>query len=233
METNSKFTLKRATLIAAIGTTVYTFFVPICRMLFGQNAVWFNYAEHPWCYDVWYTFFSCVLMVSWAVLALGIIRDGEHFPTLGKGVRYALLVFAIAFSVYILCSHSFAFYQGRRVVCAAPWLLLLFLTVCDAVLWYLYAHIHTALRPRLPRWQKGICWTAVVLTLLVVVVQLVAVLWYAYSVMQSGSTLFPREVYYNTNCIRNWMIFCISVVFYLFIFFQPSLNRKARRKMQG
>lgn len=56
METHSKFTLKRATLIAAVGTTIYTFFVPVCRMLFGQNTVWFNYAEHPWCCDVWHTF---------------------------------------------------------------------------------------------------------------------------------------------------------------------------------
>ena len=228
-----RLTLKHATLIAAIGTTVYTFFVPICRMLFGHNAVWFNYAEHPWLYNAWYLFFSCTLMVSWAVLALGMIRDEEHIPILGKGFRYALLVFVVVLGIYILLDNSIIVSQGRLWLYTDRWLQLLFLLVCDVVLWYIYAHIHTAGHPHLPHWQKGLCWAVVVLTLLVVAVQLVAVLWYAYSVMQSGSTLFPREVYYNTNCIRNWMIFCIPVVFYLFIFFQPSLNRKARRKMQG
>lgn len=224
METNFKFTLKRATLIAAIGTTAYTFFVPVCRMLFGYNAVWFNYAEHPWCCDVWRTFFSCVLMASWAVLALGIICDGEHFPILGKGVRYTLLAFIIALGVYILCSQSFAFYQGRRIVCTAPWLFLLFLTVCNAVLWYLYAHIHTALRQGLPRWQKGICWAAVVLTLLVVAKQTVVAMWYAWRAIQCHrlvSVPVFREVHYNADWICNWLMFCIPVVFFLLVFLQP------------
>ena len=86
-KSTSPFPLKRVALIAAIGTTLYTFFVPICQALFGHSAVWFNYAEHPWCCNAWYIFFSCILMVSWAVFALGIIRDGEHFPTFGKGTR--------------------------------------------------------------------------------------------------------------------------------------------------
>lgn len=228
--THSKFTLKRATLIAAIGTTAYTFFVPVCRILFGQNAVWFNYAEHPWCCDVWHTFFSCVLMVSWAVLALGIIRDGEHFPALGKGFRYALLVFAIAFSVYILCSHSFAFYQGRRVVCAAPWLFLLFPVVCSAVLWYLYAHTDTTQRPRIPRWQKGVCWAVVVLTLLVVAKQTVAAMWYVWRAIQHCrlvSVPVFREVHYNAVWICNWLMCCIPLVFFLLIFLQPISIRRA------
>ncbi len=111
METiHSKLTLKRATLVAAVGTTVYTFLVLVCRMLFGHNTVWFNYAEHPWCCNAWHTFFSCVLMVSWAVFALGIIRDGEHFPILGKGFRYALLVFTLA-------PGGFCFFQWCTVPC--------------------------------------------------------------------------------------------------------------------
>lgn len=44
----SPLTLKRTALIAAIGTTVYTIFVPVCQMSFGYNAAWLNYMEHPW-----------------------------------------------------------------------------------------------------------------------------------------------------------------------------------------
>lgn len=230
----SKLTLKHVAFIAAIGTTVYTFFVPICNMLFDRTFLWL-YAEHPWLYQAWYRFFSCVLMVSWAVFALGMIRDGAHFPILGKRLRYAVLAFAIIFCLYILCNFyvSIIYVHGKWMIRTDLWFYLFFLSVCDVVLWYIYIHPYNPdPHPHLPRWQKGLCWVTIVLTLLVVVITMVAVLWYAQRVsMQSGTLLYPREMYYTACCIYNWLMYCIPIVFFLLIFFQPAIQKSSNSQL--
>lgn len=218
---HSKLTLKRATLIAAIGTTVYTFFVPVCRILSECNAQWFNYAAHPWLYNAWHLFFSCLLMVSWAVFALGIIYDKEHLPILSKGFRYVLLAFVVVSCTCILC-HPPILTGGRWMIYADLWQQLLFLIMCDVVLWHIYAHIHTARHPHLPHWQNGLCWATVVLTLLVVAKDIFAVLWYVQSV---DSRLSSREIYYNASWICNWLTYFLPVVFYFLLFLQPITTR--------
>lgn len=228
----SRLTLKHAAFIAAIGTTVYTFFVPLCHMLFEHAALWCS-AEQPWLYKAWYLFFHCLLMVSWAVFALGIIRDGEHFTVFGKWLRYALLVFAIIFCLYILCNLSIICVHGHWIIYTEPRFQLFFLSVCDVVLWYIYAHMHTARHSHLSRRQKGLCCATVVLTLMVVVINIVAVLWYAQCVFTQGNTFYPREMYYAACCVYTWLMYCIPVVFCLLIFFQPAIVHRAEHKVQS
>lgn len=232
-KTTSPLTLKRAALIAAIGTTIYTFFVPICQTLFGHSAVWFNYAEHPWCCNACYIFFSCILMVSWAVFALGIIRDGEHFPTFGKGTRYALLIMALFFLILSFLSVDYCLFP-RKCIFMPKWARVLFYTVSSSLLWCIYARVSSDNHSYKPRWQTGICWTAVVLTLLVAIKQTTAIIGYATGLFtrQRGFILIFREVHYNADWICNWLMHCIPVVFFLLIFIQPVTTRRAQRKLQ-
>ncbi len=229
----SPLTLKRTTLIAAIGTTVYTIFVPVCQLLFGNNAAWFNYGEHPWCYNAWYIFFSCVLMVSWAVFALGIIRDGEHLPAFGRNSRYALLIMALVFLVMSFLSVDYCMFP-RKCIFMPMWARVLFYMVSSSLLWYIYAHISYDNHSYKPRWQKGICWTIVVLTLLVAVKQMTAIIGYAIGLFSGQRGFIPifREVHYNADWICNWLMHGIPVVFFLLIFFQPLITRRAQRKLQ-
>ncbi len=232
-KSTSPLTLKRAALIAAIGTTVYTFFVPVCRMLFGYNAVWFNYAEHPWCCNAWYIFFSCILMVSWTVFALGVIRNGEHFPVFGRKSRYALLIMALFFLVMSFLSVDYCLFP-RKCIFMPMWARVLFYVLSSSLLWYIYVHISSDNHSYKPCWQKGICWMVVVLTSLVTVKQTTAVIGYAMGLFtrQRGFILIFREVHYNADWICNWLMHGIPVVFFLLIFFQPIITRCTQRKLQ-
>ena len=232
-KSTSPLTLKRAALIAAIGTTVYTFFVPVCRMLFGYNAVWFNYAEHPWCCNAWYIFFSCILMVSWTIFALGVVRDGEHFPVFSRKSRYALLIMALFFLVMSFLSVDYCLFP-RKCIFMPMWARVLFYAVSSSLLWYIYVHISSDNYSYKPRWQKGICWTVVVLTSLVTVKQITAIIGYAIGLFtrQHGFILIFREVHYNADWICNWLMHGIPIVFFLLIFFQPIITCCAQRKLQ-
>jgi len=232
-KSTSSLTLKRAAFIAAFGTTVYTIFVPVCQMLFGDNAAWLIHGEQPWCYNAWYIFFSCVLMASWAVFTLGIIRDGEHLPTFNRKARYALLIMALFFSVMSFFSVNYCMFP-RKCIFMPMWARVLFYAISSFLLWYIYAHISSDNHSYNPRWQKGICWTVVVLTLLVVVKQMTAIIGYAIGLFtrQYGFILIFREVHYNADWICNWLMHGIPVVFFLLIFFQPIITRIAQRKLK-
>ena len=122
-KSTSSFTLKRAALIAAIGTTIYTLFEPVCRMVVGDRW-WLYFDDHMLYNDVWHIFFSSILIASCVVFAIGVLSDGEHFPILGKGIRYILFGIAIALCGNILW---FALSDSRHIIDTVPWLNLFFL----------------------------------------------------------------------------------------------------------
>lgn len=235
----TKFTLKQATLIAAIGTTIYVFFSPICRLLLGEDTLWFNYQEHPWCSNAWYILFSGILMVSWATLALGIIRDGKHFPIFSKRVRYTLLIITILLLLMIflprlLFPMNYLSYP-RRFIHMPAWVCILHYIVWITLLWYIYVHIFPSNHSYQPRWQKGICWAMVILTLLVVVKQITAIIGYAFGLLTGkrlGIIHIFREVHYNADWICNWLTYYIPITFYLLIFMQPIISSLTQRKSQ-
>lgn len=228
----SPLTLKRVALIAAIGTTVYTLFEPVCRMIVGDRW-WLYFDAHMLCNDIWHIFFSSVLMVSCVVFAVGVLCDGKHFPVLGKGIRYMLLGIAIVSSSNILW---FALSDNRRIMDTVPWLYLLFLLGANVVLWYIYTHAANDTLPNHTRWQKRICRVSVVLSLLVMAKQIPAVIWYVWQYTQfpeiAHVSMF-RNLLGNCDWLCNWLILCVSIVFFLLVLCQSVLTRRAQRKVQN
>ena len=230
-KSTSPLTLKRASLIAAVGTTVYTLFEPVCRMVVGDRW-WLYFDDHMLYNDVWHIFFSSVLMVSCVVFAVGVLCDGNYFPILGKGIRYILLGIAIASCCNILW---FALAENRRIMDTVPWLYLLFLLGADAVLWYIYTHATEDIQPNRSRWQKSICRTSILLALSVLVKQIPSLIWYVWKCTQfpvAHVSMF-RNILGRCDWLCNWLILCVSIVFFLLVLCQPVLTCRAQRKVQN
>lgn len=230
-KSTSPLTLKRATLIAAIGTTIYTLFEPICRMIVGDRW-WLYFEDHLLCNDIWHIFFSAVLIVSCVVFAIGVLRDGKHFPILGKEIQYTLLGIALVSCGNILW---FALAENSRIMDTVPWLYLLFLLGADVVLWYIYAHAAEDTLPNHTRWQKGICRTSILLVLSVLAKQIPSVIWYVWKNLQfpeiAHVSMF-RNLLGSYDWLCNWLILCISIVFFLLVVLQPIITRCTQRKLQ-
>lgn len=230
-KSTSPLTLKRATLIAAIGTTIYTLFEPICRIIVGDRW-WLYFEDHLLCNDIWHIFFSAVLIVSCVVFAIGVLRDGKHFPILGKEIQYTLLGIALVSCGNILW---FALAENRRIMDTVPWLYLLFLLGADVVLWYIYAHAAEDTLPNHTRWQKGICRTSILLVLSVLAKQIPSVMWYVWKNLQfpeiAHVSMF-RNLLGSYDWLCNWLILCISIVFFLLVVLQPIITRCTQRKLQ-
>ena len=230
-KSTSPLTLKRASLIAAVGTTVYTLFEPVCRMIVGDR--WWLYLEdHLLCNDIWHIFFSAVLIVSCVVFAIGVLRDGKHFPIMGKEIRYTLIGIALVSCGNILW---FALAENRRIMDTVPWLYLLFLLGADVVLWYIYAHAAEDTLQNHTRWQKGICRTSILLVLSVLAKQIPSVIWYVWKNLQfpeiAHVSMF-RNLLGSYDWLCNWLILCISIVFFLLVVLQPIITRCTQRKLQ-
>ena len=230
-KSTSPLTLKRAALIAAIGTTIYTLFEPICRMIVGDRW-WLYFEDHMLCNDIWHIFFSAVLIVSCVVFAIGVLRDGKHFPIMGKEIRYTLIGIALVSCGNILW---FALAENRRIMDTVPWLYLLFLLGADVVLWYIYAHAAEDTLPNHTRWQKGICRTSILLVLSVLAKQIPSVIWYVRKNLQfpeiAHVSMF-RNLLGSYDWLCNWLILCISIVFFLLVVLQPIITRCTQRKLQ-
>jgi len=231
-KSTSSFPLKRAALIAAIGTTVYTLFEPVCRMVAGDRW-WLYFDDHPLYNEVWHIFFSSVLIVSCVVFAIGALCDGKHFPILGKGIRYLLLGIAIASCGNILW---FALSDNRRILDTVPWLYLLFLLGANVVLWYIYVYATEDTFPNHTRWQKGIRMVTVVLSLSVMAKQIPSVMWYAWRNLQfpeiAHKSMF-RNLLGSCDWLCNGLILCVSIVFFLLVVLHPLITRRAQRKIQN
>lgn len=230
-KSTSPLTLKRAALIAAIGTTIYTLFEPICRMIVGDRW-WLYFEDHMLCNDIWHIFFSAVLIVSCVVFAIGVLRDGKHFPIMGKEIRYTLIGIALVSCGNILW---FALAENRRIMDTVPWLYLLFLLGADVVLWYIYAHAAEDTLPNHTRWQKGICRTSILLALSVLVKQIPSVIWYVWKNLQFQGIVHKsmfRNLLGSYDWLCNWLILCISIVFFLLVVLQPIITRCTQRKLQ-
>lgn len=231
-KSTSPLTLKRASLIAAVGTTVYTLFEPVCRMVVGDRW-WLYFDDHMLYNDVWHIFFSSVLIVSCVVFAIGVLCDGNYFPILGKGIRYMLLGIAIVSCSMILW---FAMSDNRRILDTVPWLYLLFLLGANVVLWYIYTHAANDTLPNHTRWQKHICRVSVVLSLLVMAKQIPAVIWYVWKNLQFPGIVHQsmfRNLLGSCDWLCNWLILCVSIVFFLLVLCQSVLTRRAQRKVQN
>lgn len=230
-KSTSPLTLKRAALIAAIGTTIYTLFEPICRMIVGDRW-WLYFEDHMLCNDIWHIFFSAVLIVSCVVFAIGVLRDGKHFPIMGKEIRYTLIGIALVSCGNILW---FALAENRRIMDTVPWLYLLFLLGADVVLWYIYAHAAEDTLPNHTRWQKGICRTSILLVLSVLAKQIPSVIWFVWKNLQfpeiAHVSMF-RNLLGSYDWLCNWLILCISIVFFLLVVLQPIITRCTQRKLQ-
>ena len=230
-KSTSPLTLKRAALIAAIGTTIYTLFEPFCRMIVGDRW-WLYFDNHLLCNDIWHIFFSFVLMVSCVVFTIGVLRDDKHFPIFGKEMRYTLLVIALVACGNILW---FALAENRRIMDTVPWLYLLFLLVANVVLWYIYIYAAEDTLPNNTRWQKGIRSVSVVMAFSVIVKQILAVIWYAWKNLQfPGIAHVPmfRNLPGSCDWLCNWLILCISIAFFLLVVLQSITTRKVQCKLQ-
>ena len=230
-KSTSPLTLKRATLIAAIGTTIYTLFEPICRIIVGDRW-WLYFEDHMLCNDIWHIFFLSVLIVSCVVFAIGVLRDGKHFPILGKGIRYTLIGIALVSCGNVLW---FALAENRRIMDTVPWLYLLFLLGANVVLWYIYAHAAEDTLPNHTRWQKSICRTSILLALSVLVKQIPSVIWYVWKNLQFQGIVHKsmfRNLLGSYDWLCNWLILCISIVFFLLVVLQPIITRCTQRKLQ-
>ena len=172
-------------------------------------------------------------MVSWTVFAIGIIRDGEHFPAFSRKFRYALLVMALFFLVMSFLSVDYCLFP-RKCIFMPMWARVLFYMVSSSLLWYIYANISSDNHSYKPRWQKGSCWAVVVLTLLVAVKQMTAIIGYVIGLFPGQRGFIPifREVHNNAAWICNWLMHGIPIVFFLLIFFQPIITCCAQRKLQ-
>lgn len=146
--TTHKSALKKAIRFAAIGTTLYTLFVPMLQVTFYDKITWLNFCEHPWINNAWFLFFNSVLLLSWAAFALGIIRDGEHFPPINKWVRYALLVLAIVI-ILLIPSYYWRMYWHSYTDLYVVYVALICVLNCvyPILLWYLYARTSSANTP--------------------------------------------------------------------------------------
>lgn len=219
--------LKRTALIAAIGTTGYTLFESVFRMVVGDRW-WLYFDDHLLYNNVWHIFFSSVLIVSCVVFALGVLCDGKHFPILGKGIWYVLLGIAIVSCSIILC---FALSDNKRIMDAVPWLYLLFLLETDAVLWYIYIHTTEDIQPNRSRWLKSICRTTILLALSVLVKQIPSVIWYVWKCTQfpeiAHESMF-RNILGRLDWLCNGLILCVSIVFFLLVVLQPLITRRAQ-----
>lgn len=231
-KSTSPLSLKRAALIAAIGTTIYTLFEPVCRMVVGDRW-WLYFEDHMLCNDIWHIFFSSVLIVSCVVFAIGVLRDGKHFPISGKEIQYTLLGIALVACGNILW---FALSDNRRIMDTVPWLYLLFLLGANIVLWYIHVHAANDTLPNYTRWQKSIRSVSVVLSLLVMAKQIPAVIWYVWQYTQfpeiAHVSMF-RNLLGNCDWLCNWLILCVSIVFFLLVLCQSVLTRRAQRKVQN
>ncbi len=230
-KSTSPLTLKRAAIIAAIGTTVYTLFEPVCRMIVGDRW-WLYFEDHMLCNDIWHIFFSAVLIVSCVVFAIGVLRDGKHFPIMGKEIRYTLLGIALVSCGNILW---FALAENRRIMDTVPWLYLLFLLGANVVLWYIYVHAAEDTLPNHTRWQKGIRSVSVVLALSVIAKQIPTVIWYVWKNLQFPGIVHKsmfRNLLGSCDWLCNWLILCVSVVFFLLIVLQSLITHRAQRKLQ-
>lgn len=223
--------LKRTALIAAIGTTGYTLFEPVCRMVVGDRW-WLYFEDHMLCNDIWHIFFSSVLIVSCVVFAIGVLRDGKHFPISGKEIQYTLLGIALVACGNILW---FALSDNRRIMDTVPWLYLLFLLGANIVLWYIHVHAANDTLPNYTRWQKSIRSVSVVLALLVIAKQIPAVIWYVWKNLQFSGIVHKsmfRNLLGSCDWLCNWLILCISIVFFLLVVLQSLTTCKAQCKLQ-
>ena len=230
-KSTSPLTLKRAALIAAIGTTVYTLFEPVCRMAVGDRW-WLYFDDHLLYNDVWHIFFSSILIASCVVFAIGVLSDGEHFPILGKGILYILFGIAIALCGNILW---FALSDSRHIIDTVPWLNLFFLLGADAVLWYIYTHATEDIQPSRSRWQKSICRISILLALSVLAKQIPSIIWYVWRCTQfpvAHVSMF-RNLLGRLDWLCNGLILCVSIVFFLFVFLQYLITRRAQREIHN
>ena len=226
-KSTSSFTLKRAALIAAIGTTIYTLFEPVCRMVVGDRW-WLYFDDHLLYNDVWHIFFSSILIVSCVVFAIGVLSDGEHFPILGKGILYILFGIAIASCGNILW---FALSDSRRIMDTVPWLYLFFLLGADAVLWYIYTHATEDIQYSRSLWQK----ISILLALSVLAKQIPSIIWYVWRCTQfpvAHVSMF-RNLLGRLDWLCNGLILCVSIVFFLFVFLQYLSTRRAQREIHN
>lgn len=230
-KSTSPLTLKRAALIAAIGTTIYTLFEPVCRMVIGDRW-WLYFEDHMLCNDIWHIFFSAVLIVSCVVFAIGVLRDGKHFPISGKEIQYTLLGIALVACGNILW---FALSDNRRIMDTVPWLYLLFLLGANIVLWCIHVHAANDTLPNYTRWQKGIRSVSVVLALSVIAKQIPTIIWYVWKNLQFPGIVHKsmfRNLLGSYDWLCNWLILCISIVFFLLVVLQPIITRCTQRKLQ-
>jgi len=224
----SPLTLKRTALIAAIGTTIYTLFEPVCRMVVGDRW-WLYFDDHMLYNDAWHIFFSSILIASCVVFAIGVLCDGKHFPILGKGIQYMLLGIAIASCGNILW---FALSDSRYIMDTVHWLYLLFLLGADAVLWYIYTHTTENIQPSCSRWQKSICRISILLALSVLAKQIPSVIWYVWRCTQfpvAHVSMF-RNLLGRLDWLCNGVILCVSIVFFLLVFLRYLITRRAQRE---
>lgn len=244
--TTHKLTLKTTALIAAVGTTLYTLFVLMLQALFGNQITWLNFCEHPQICNAWFLSFHSILLLSWAVFSLGIIRDGEHFPPINKWVRYALLVLAIGliliipFSYYSIFRYAYSYHSHIVVRCTLG-------VIYSILLWCLYTHtlstniftssadalaLPDTMPSRNPRWLRFVCWVVFVSALLVWLGFVVAIAIYAVGVFGDDIHYIctAREMCYRVNSGCNLLFHFVPILFCLLVFLQPIINRRSGDK---
>ena len=240
--TTHKSSLKKATRFAAIGTTLYTLFVPMLQVTFYDKIAWLDFQEHPWINNAWFLFYDSVLLLSWAAFALGVIRDGEHFPPINGWIRYVSLVLAIGiiliipFSYYSIFRYAYSYHPHIVVRCTLG-------VIYSILLWCLYTHtlstniftssadVHAspdALPSRNPRWLKFVCWVVFVSALLVWLGFVVAIAICAVGVFGDDIHYIctAREMCYRVNSRCNLLFHFVPILFCLLVFLQPIINRK-------
>lgn len=236
--TAHKSALKKATLFAAIGTTLYTLFVPLLQVTFYDKIAWLDFQEHPWIYNAWFLFFDSVLLLSWAAFALGVIRDGEHFPPINRWVRYASLVLAIVI-ILLIPSRYWRMYWHSYTDLYVVYVALICVLNCvyPILLWYLYACTSSANSNVTPsrsfRWSRCVCWIVFSFILALMLDYVVILADYARGVLHNNLYYIEtaRRMWYWTNSKCNLLRYIIPLAFSLCLFLQPIIDRRESKQL--
>ncbi len=236
--TTHKSALKKATLCAAIGTTLYTLFVPLLQVTFYDKIAWLNFSEHPWIYNAWFLFFNSVLLLSWAAFALGIIRDGEHFPPINGWIRYASLVLAIVI-ILLIPSYDWRMYWHTYTNLYVVYVALVCVLNCvyPILLWYLYARtssVNSNVTPsRSLRWSRCVCWIVFSFILALMLDYVVILADYAKGVLHNELYHIEtaRQMWYWTKYKCYLLRYIIPLAFSLCLFLQPIINRRESKQL--